>query len=73
MAEDLDPVVDALTKAHIQLRDAVSQLTSGTAASKLSPAQLSRLRALDDTNTGCQNSGCGGGGAERAAQLKTNQ
>jgi hypothetical protein len=68
MAKELDSVVDALAQARLSLNTAVEEMTSGAVASKLSEAQLSRLKALSDQNTGCQNSGCGG--AEAALATK---
>lgn len=68
MAEDLDSVIEALSSAKLSLGKAVEQMTTGTAASNLSEAQLSRLKALSDQNTGCQNSGCGGAEAALAAK-----
>ena len=61
-------VIEALSSAKLSLGKAVEQMTTGTAASNLSEAQLSRLKALSDQNTGCQNSGCGGAEAALAAK-----
>ncbi|HIC65236.1 MAG: hypothetical protein ACU0DB_10700 [Paracoccus sp. (in: a-proteobacteria)] len=69
MAQELDSIVEALAQARLNLNTAVEGMTSGAAASKLSDSQLSRLKALSDQNTGCQNSGCGG--AEAALRDKS--
>lgn len=60
--------VGKCSSAKLSLSKAVEQMTTGTAASSLSEAQLSRLKALSDQNTGCQNSGCGGAEAALAAK-----
>ncbi len=61
-----DQLIDALAQAKTHLDTAIGHMTTGAAASGLSQAQLSRLRALSDQNTSCQNSGCGGAEASKA-------
>lgn len=63
---NVDPLIDALSQAKVHLGRAIDSMSTGDAATRLSASQLSRLRALSDQNTGCQNSGCGG--AEAAAK-----
>ncbi|HEX3915214.1 MAG TPA: hypothetical protein VHW71_17075 [Steroidobacteraceae bacterium] len=61
-----DALVSALSQAKTQLDTAIGHMTTGPAASSLTSDQLSRLRALSDQNTSCQNSGCGGKDAAAA-------
>ncbi len=68
MAKELDPIIEALSQARLGLNSALEEMTGGAVASKLSDAQLSRLKALSDQNTGCQNSGCGGAEAALASK-----
>jgi len=53
---DTDALIEALAQAKMHLDKAVGQ---AKATEGLTTAQVSRLRALDDQNTSCQNSGCG--------------
>lgn len=71
MADEIDPIIEALTQARLNLNTAVTGMTTGAGASRLSEAQLGRLKALSDQNTGCQNSGCGGAEAALASKLGT--
>jgi hypothetical protein len=54
MADKSNNLSDVLLRAKLSLDEAIV-----AAVSELSPADLKRLRAQDDTNTSCTNTGCG--------------
>jgi hypothetical protein len=57
---DVDALAKALTAAKLQLDQAVAHIQGDPAAAKLA--------RLEDQNTGCQNSGCGGALAPEAVR-----
>jgi hypothetical protein len=67
---NLDPqaLAQALSNARLHLEDALGRIQDGGATGA---TMAGRLRALEDQNTGCQNSGCGGGLAARTLPTLT--
>jgi hypothetical protein len=58
---------EVLVNAKMHLDDALTRLNAGETPTGLSAAAIKRLKALEDQNTSCQNSGCGGTKPEVAA------
>ena len=54
MADKPTNVHDVLIRAKLGVDEAIKGVLG-----ELSPAQLKRLRATEDTNTSCTNTGCG--------------
>ena len=63
MAEKPTNINEVLIRAKLSLDEAI-----GSVAGELTPAQLKRLRAQEDVNTSCTNTGCGKAIGEQLAQ-----
>lgn len=63
MADKSNNLTDVLIQAKLNLDEALSSV-----AGELNAAQLKRLRALEDTNTSCTNTGCGKSLREQVAR-----
>jgi len=66
MAKSSDPISEVLIQAKMSLDEALARMKAGEGPGTLSTTQLRRLRSLADTNTGCNNTGCGGEVAREA-------
>lgn len=62
-----EAISEVLIQAKMSLDEALTRMQAGEGPGTLTPAQVQRLRALADTNTGCTNTGCGGGIAREVA------
>lgn len=58
---------EVLVNAKMHLDEALTRLNAGETTTGLSNAAIQRLKALEDTNTSCTNTGCGGSRAAEAA------
>jgi len=54
MADKSNNLSEVLIRAKLSLDEAILSM-----AGELNPAQLKRLRAQEDVNTSCTNTGCG--------------
>lgn len=68
MPTDPKDINEVLINAKMHLDNALERL--GLDASSISTARSKRV-GLDDQNTGCQNSGCGGGAMAKVDPIKT--
>jgi len=63
MADKSTDVNEVLIRAKLSVDEALTSVLG-----ELSPAQLKRLRAQEDVNTSCTNTGCGKALAEQIAE-----